>query len=175
MDWVAERLKVPGFHKSAIRFTQDMIQRLKLSKKLSVMRSPEPSADLAWKYAQGRTSWIFYSEYSILTLNGAYFEKGYDAMFGIVDRSYFESRLRAHLERTDSEDDREWYALRNVIYASGCRIELSEQSNFMRASTESWPWFENALSVYTDLIFFPTTLLAVQALAVMVGLVSHDK
>lgn len=53
MHWVAERVKSLGFQKSATRFTRDMTRRLKLTKKLSTQRAPDPDEEMAFKYARG--------------------------------------------------------------------------------------------------------------------------
>jgi hypothetical protein len=98
----------------------------------------------------------------------AYFELAPDAAFGIVHRPWFESRLRAHLEGRITEDDPSWYALQNTIYAYGCRLELSKRMGFRDAYQASWGWFENALSAHTEILYFQTSLIGVQALAVMV-------
>ena len=103
----------------------------------------------------------------------AFFDKGYEASFGIVQRAWFETRLRAHFHHAKSDEDAAWYALRNIIYASGCRIELSAQSTFSWASQMSWAYFENALSVHTDVVFLPSSTLGVQALVLMVCTFLH--
>lgn len=91
-----------------------------------------------------------------------------------MDRPAFESRLRSYLEqKTTSPDDPAWYALRHTVYASGCRITLSKLSSstpFAEAQERAWQFFENALSVHTELLYCTTGLLAVQALAAMVRL-----
>lgn len=66
------------------------------------------------------------------------------------------------------DDEPAWYALRNIIYATGSRIHLSKTSTFRAASQVSWEWFENALSVHTEILYFKTSLLGVQALTLMV-------
>lgn len=66
------------------------------------------------------------------------------------------------------DEDPAWYALRNAIYAAGCRLELSKRGNFREAYQTAWNFFENALAVHTELLYFHTSLLAVQALTVMV-------
>lgn len=40
---------------------------------------------------------------------------------------------------------------------------------FSEAQAQAWLYFENALSVHTDLLYTPTGLSAVQALALMVN------
>ena len=88
-------------------------------------------------------------------------------------RPEFESRMRAYFERgASSDDDPAWYALRNTVYASGCRTCLSKShsTTFIEAQAEAWRYFENALSVHTELLYTPTGISAVRALAAMVRL-----
>jgi hypothetical protein len=92
---------------------------------------------------------------------------------GIVCRTSFEARLRIHYQQGSmplAESDPAWYALRNAIFATGCRSNLAKEpsSGFLVAHRLSWKYFQNALSVYTELQFARTGLMAVQALAVMV-------
>ena len=56
------------------------------------------------------------------------------------------------------------------MYASGCRVILAKQTSmtFSEAQAQAWQYFENALSVHTELLYTPTGLPAVQALAIMV-------
>lgn len=104
----------------------------------------------------------------------AYFEHSYDAVFGLMHRPAFEARLSAHLEQQKQQpvqrEDPAWYALRNVVYAAGCRCLLARDrcTPFATAQAEAWGFFANALSVLTDLLFKPSGLLTVQALALMV-------
>ena len=74
------------------------------------------------------------------------------------------------------EDDASWFALRNTVYASGCRIVLSKQASvtFSEAQSQAWLYFENALSVHTELLYTPTGLTAVQALALMVSILANS-
>jgi hypothetical protein len=109
----------------------------------------------------------------------AYFENSFDALLGVVDRSTFETRLRSFFNHKPTlQDDPAWYALRHTVYASGCRIALSKQSPlapFAEAQERAWQFFENALSVHTELLYCATSLVAVQALTAMVRLLSSLK
>lgn len=67
-----------------------------------------------------------------------------------------------------TEEEPAWYALRNAIYASGCRLQLAKRRTFREVYRTAWGYFENALSVHTELLYFRSSLLAVQALTVMV-------
>ena len=75
-----------------------------------------------------------------------------------------------HFENGDLHDDPSWYALRNAVYATGCRTLLAKEnsSSWTEVQQKSWPYFENALSVYVELLYTPTGLTAVRALAAMV-------
>jgi hypothetical protein len=59
--------------------------------------------------------------------------------------------------------------LRKTVYASGCRIYLSKNSlmSFTDIQNEAWGYFQNAMSVLTELLFTPSGLLAVRALVAM--------
>ncbi len=102
----------------------------------------------------------------------AYFEDSFEAFYGVVYRTEFEARLAEHFESGGAQDDPSWYALRNVVYATGCRTFLAQQKSmpWKEAQDRSWPYFENALSVYVELLYTPTGLFAVRALAAMVVL-----
>ncbi|KEF57046.1 uncharacterized protein A1O9_07236 [Exophiala aquamarina CBS 119918] len=98
-----------------------------------------------------------------------YFEDSFEAFYGVVYRPEFETRLVQHFERGTSDDDASWYALRNVVYATGCRTFLAKQNllSWAEIQRRSWPFFENSLSVYVELLYTPTGLSAVRALAAM--------
>ncbi|KAM5346085.1 hypothetical protein ACJ41O_009090 [Fusarium nematophilum] len=112
-------------------------------------RTTEPSHEVAWKYVS------------------AYFERAREAAFELVDRASFESRLRSHLKGDVKNEDPAWYALRNAIYATGCRIELSKTGNFRYAFQTAWTFFSNCLSVHLELLYFRTSMMAIQALTIM--------
>lgn len=103
----------------------------------------------------------------------AYFEHSYDAVFGVVHRPTFESRLRAHfrLGNASRVDDPSWYALRNIVYAAGCRSLLAKDSNlsFVEAAAKSRQYFQTALSVFNAIIFGRSGFTAIQALLLMVS------
>jgi hypothetical protein len=109
---------------------------------------------------------------TVLTpLSTAYFEECHYAIFGVAHRPASETRLRAQFAHpSEFQDDPSWFALRNALYASGCRVVLSKDpmKTFNEAQTESWKYFENSLSVHTELICTPTGLTVVQALVLMV-------
>lgn len=149
---------MPDFAQIARRLTSDVSRALKMAAPLPSAREPEPEESVACDYAR------------------AYFDEDCDAFYGIVHRQAFETQLRAHFKRdglSDTEYDPGWYALRNTVYAAGSRIlavkhsTINSRESFITST--SWKYFLNALSVYTDLSYFRTSLSAVQALAMMVG------
>lgn len=85
-------------------------------------------------------------------------------------RPAFEERLRRHLEG-DIPDDPSWYAMRSTVYASGCMALLSKDPSvaFGDVHRTAWRYFENAISVHTELLITPTGLSGVQALTLMVS------
>jgi hypothetical protein len=78
--------------------------------------------------------------------------------------------LAAHLAGTIDDPGPTWHALRNVVFASGCRIEMCRSRSFQEAAKHAWGYFENALSVYARLLFFKTSITGVQVLTLMVRL-----
>lgn len=124
---------------------------------IGLVRAVEPDRETAFRYSQ------------------TYFERTPEAFFDVVDRVSFQTRLRAQFEnsvQSANEDDAAWYALRNIVYAFGCRYELgkaSYSSTFIEAQRGGWAYFENAMSRHTELTFCRSGIMAVQALAVMVS------
>lgn len=102
-----------------------------------------------------------------------YFEECHYAAFGVVHRPTFEARLRSQFAQDDDfEDNLSWFALRNTAYASGCRVMLAKHASmtFSGAQAQVWQYFENDLSVHTELLYTPTGVSAVQALALMASI-----
>lgn len=98
----------------------------------------------------------------------AYFDEALDAALGAVHRPWFEAQLKAHFSGAINDTDPAWYALRNAVYASGCRIDASKYKSCQEANQLAWGWFENALSVHTEILYFRTSIVGVQALTLMV-------
>lgn len=89
---------------------------------------------------------------------------------GLVQRGSFESRWKN--ASTAASSDLGWYALRNAVYAIGSRIDLatdSSPSSYEAARDTSWAYFENALSVHTELLYMKSDSTVVEALVLMVG------
>ena len=156
VDWVAERTGSSEFSHIARTFSRATTRPLKLDQKINPERAPEPDRETARRYVK------------------VFFEKTFDATSDIVNRITFEARLKAHFDNGighGQEDDHAWYALRNVIYAHGCRFELAQGGysyHFTEAQAAGWQFFENALSKYLELCFCRSGLMAVQALLCMV-------
>jgi hypothetical protein len=106
----------------------------------------------------------------------AYFDYSFETIFSVVDRPTFEAHLTAHFQAGGTlDDDPAWYALRNMVYALGCRIVLSRgkhRQSFAEAQACVLRYFENALSVQVDLMYTQTDISAVQSLLVMVRLLT---
>ncbi|OQV00980.1 Fungal specific transcription factor domain-containing protein isoform 3 [Cladophialophora immunda] len=150
LKWVAERSGTNALAECAKDLTLSWSQRLKFAGLQHRDDSPEPDAQTAWLYTK------------------AYFEDSLEALYGVVYRPEFEARLHDHLNSRGINCPT-WHALRNVVYATGCRTYLAKQksSNWSDAQRQSWVYFENALSVYVDLLYTPSGLTAVRALAAM--------
>ncbi|KAK5095932.1 hypothetical protein LTS08_007813 [Lithohypha guttulata] len=146
IEWVETRTGRSGFRRLAQSFTADITRRLILSSGISTKRVPDLDQDTAWKYTS------------------AYFQHALDASMGVVHQTTFESQLNAYLDGVSNDLDTAWHALRNAIYASGCRIYLSETRSFYEANRVAWTYFENALALYTETLLFKTSLTSVQAL-----------
>ncbi|OAG35273.1 hypothetical protein AYO21_10544 [Fonsecaea monophora] len=155
VDWVSHHIGAPDFRTLALRLTADVMRSEKLERAVQSERTPEPDFQTAWKWTT------------------AFFDQGLDAIFGCIHRQAFEQKLRAQFESklpSGPAQDAAWYALRNTVYAAGCRITLSEgayPSAFFEARTQAWRYFENALSVHTDLIYGRSGITAIQALLSM--------
>ncbi|KAI5460730.1 fungal-specific transcription factor domain-containing protein [Mariannaea sp. PMI_226] len=150
--WVSVKAKSSGFGDVARDLTADWTKHLSFSQCPIQKAGPEPDFDEAWQYAT------------------AYFEHCHDSVFGVVYRPQFENHLRRHYHGSGTQDDdAALYAMRNAVYAVGCRAgaAMNAAEDVMEVRRKSLQYFFNALSVYTNLIFMPTGLSAVQALIVM--------
>jgi hypothetical protein len=150
--WISEQTRDPSFADVASAFVIDVTGRLKMGADISTSRAPEPDAETARLYTK------------------AYFENALDAAMGVVHRPWFEQQLEAHLSGNPNEASPTWHALRNVIYAAGCRIVLAKAKTctFEETSRRAWLYFENALAVYARLLFYKTSVTGVQVLTLMV-------
>ncbi|KAK5051556.1 hypothetical protein LTR84_003208 [Exophiala bonariae] len=151
LRWVAERTGTDDLAHSAKGLLLSWSQRLKFNWTKDRTIAPEPDYHTALAYTN------------------AYFEDSFEAYYGAVYRPEFETRLTQHFREATLDDDPSWYALRNIVYATGCRTLLSKQGiiSWQEIQHRSWPFFENALSVYVELLFTPTGLMAIRALVAM--------
>ncbi|KIV79464.1 hypothetical protein PV11_07026 [Exophiala sideris] len=147
--WVASKTGSSTFSQSARKFTSYITSRLKIERMLSKEQKPEPDQETAWRFTS------------------AFFEEALESALGIVHRPWFEMQLKSYFTGAINDADPAWYALRNVVYAFGCRIQLAKCSSFRDATQSAWVWFENALSVHTEVLYFRTSIVGVQALTLM--------
>ena len=152
--WVCGRTGDTDFARMASKFSSDVSRRLKLERSILREGGSEPPQSVAWSYCK------------------AFFSDASGFSFKVVHQPSFEARLAAHFKdgNPKDRDDPSWYALRNVVYATGCRSLRAKQlsADFHTTHRQSWQYFCNALSVYTDLLFHRTGLSSVQALTLMV-------
>ncbi|OAA35449.1 hypothetical protein BBO_08673 [Beauveria brongniartii RCEF 3172] len=148
VKWINSRLECPQLGGISSQLIAGVACKLKLNGKLSAPMAADPVPDRAWEYAK------------------TYFDEAAEQSFGIVDRLWFEARLRKHLDGMAS-DDTGWFALRNAVWALGARLSIPKTSTYSQALSKSWVFFEKALSVHTEIILFSSSLPAVQALALM--------
>ncbi|KAF2491273.1 hypothetical protein BU16DRAFT_564980 [Lophium mytilinum] len=152
--WVSQKIGIPDFNNSASSLTNVISRGLKMQQ-MNKHQRPEPDRETAWSYTK------------------AYFEHTVEADIGSINRRTFEARLQVYMDRSemsDPDEDPAWYALRNIVYAFGCRFLLCQKISrdaWAEAQNESWRFFENALLVHTELVYFPSSSSAVQALLVM--------
>lgn len=151
--WIREKTGCVDFAETAQRLATTWNRSWRLNYPYSTPDSDEPDFETAWAYSR------------------AFFDHCFEAILGIVHRPDFEARLRKHLEQgpNASTKDVAWCALRNTIYASGCRQLLlkSRAMPYAEAQAYSFRYFDKALRVHTDLVFGPPTLDAVRANAAM--------
>ncbi|KAK5044365.1 hypothetical protein LTR84_011315 [Exophiala bonariae] len=154
VEWTCDKTGVTDFAAMAREIAFDISRHLKVEPGLFHRQEPEPEQDRAWQYVN------------------VYFEECRDVVLGIVCRPVFESRLRKHFKNGSMgllEQDCSWYALRNAVYATGCRKLLSREQPgpFFVGEGHGWEYLKNALSVHTELLYSRSNSMAVQALAIM--------
>jgi hypothetical protein len=174
VKWVCKQTGSTDFAESASAFVCDVSRHLKMDSDLSASRMPEPDAETAWRYTKSTSchnTWsISLSPLPVADHSLAYFDASLEGSLGILHRPWFEQQLAAHLAGLICDPDPTWHALRNVVFATGCRIEMCKSSSFHEAAKQAWGYFENALSVYARLLFFKTSIIGVQVLTLMVSI-----
>jgi hypothetical protein len=173
--WVYERTGAKDFAESAQRLILAWARRLKVPRGASRERCVELDVERAWKYTNGLSCLLLINSAMKIVdeerEKTAYFERSHDRIFGVVYRPDFEARLRRHFQNgCPIDENAAWYALRNAVYAEGCRSAGSKESgqDFSQVQAEAARYFENAVSVLTELLFTPSGLMVVQAVVVMV-------
>jgi hypothetical protein len=130
----------------------------------------EPTPDFAWKYSRGTSLPSLTVETNSLS-DIAYFERSIDSRFDVLSQQEFEQQLQTHLEGMCDNTHPTWYAIRNTVFASGCRLFHSQQhsANFTAVQVEAWGYFANALSVHSELLLQGPSSKAIRALLIMVS------
>jgi hypothetical protein len=101
----------------------------------------------------------------------AFYKNCWEADLGIIDRIDFETLLKAHYTNRPLQDKSSWTALRNMVFACGYRSILAKDPaiSFVMTQAKAGRFFNNALSVFTRLLFHPpSSLMAVRAITLMV-------
>ncbi|KXH45058.1 hypothetical protein CSIM01_01187 [Colletotrichum simmondsii] len=98
----------------------------------------------------------------------AYFTQ-VQVVFPILDRDTFHAQLAEMGDGSDVVQRPSWLALLNVVVASGLRASLSDETSeaFRTSVSETWGYFQSALSFESQIVHGATDLLAVQAVALM--------
>jgi hypothetical protein len=101
----------------------------------------------------------------------AFYENCWEADLGILERTDLEAHLQAHFDNRVSRKDPAWFALRHIVFAAGYRSILATRPaiSYAVAQAKAGYYFNNALSMLTRLILPPSSLMAVRALTLMVG------
>ncbi|ETS87776.1 hypothetical protein PFICI_01604 [Pestalotiopsis fici W106-1] len=153
VEWVSQQSGMSDFLVSVRQLSTAINREKRLDKLIDPVRAPDPDLDTALRWTN------------------AYFDHCLDPIFEYVNRSDFEARLRNHFTHGEGPSrNNGWYAMRNTIYASGCRYVICEARSpeaFSESRTQSWKYLENALSVHTELLYGPTSLDSIQALLLM--------
>jgi hypothetical protein len=99
-----------------------------------------------------------------------FYQNCWESSMGILDRAGLEAHLQILFQGDDATDDPAWYALRNVVFAGACRSLLLKSNvvSYETAQSRANRYFENALSVLTDILLSPSSLTAIRALVLMV-------
>ena len=176
-NWIQKMTGNREFASVAKRFSQDFVQRTAFDDNLSKAADPpkttEPTASL---YIDGKR---FVSFEPIIrrsnTSSTAFYQNCWEADLGIIDRTDVEAQVKAYYQKNESKDDPALFALSNIVFAAGYRSLLAKDptESFSTAQTKAGRYFKNALSVFTRLLFPPSSLTAVRALTLMVGVQFH--
>ncbi|KAJ9608967.1 hypothetical protein H2200_006738 [Cladophialophora chaetospira] len=150
-EWIQSKTGDRGFVAIAKRFTKDLVTKSSEEKRaLSGTAPVEIDEALAREYVN------------------AFYQNCWEADIGIIDRDEIEAKLESHYRSRLPKDEEAWFALRNIVFAGGCRSVLAkDHTSCVAAQAEANRFFQMALSVLTSLLLPPTSLMAVQALTLM--------
>ncbi|KEF53908.1 uncharacterized protein A1O9_10310 [Exophiala aquamarina CBS 119918] len=170
VEWISRRTGSGEFVSSAHKFATEVSRTLKLSLPQSSKRVPEPDNAAAERWTTGQFPCYITYHPVFCGVEGfqAFFEDSFEHKLGLVQRQKFETKRQSH--QSTALSDPGWYALRNAVYAIGSRLSLatdSHPSSYVVARDTSWAYFENALSVHTELLYMRTNSTAVEALLLM--------
>lgn len=110
----------------------------------------------------------------------AYFGSLHDSPFCVIDRADTEEYFVRHYDRESQiGEPPALYAIRNLVLALGARALFSKSLDYAEVAARSFPFFENALSVFAQIALFRKDIQSAQALIMMVGIIlpslsSHD-
>ncbi|KAH7133890.1 fungal-specific transcription factor domain-containing protein [Dactylonectria macrodidyma] len=150
IGWIASKIGHSNFTNCAKTLMSSIRHRLRLNKRISKERIDDPDPNTAWKYSR------------------AYFEDSAISTFYLINRQSFEARLIWHFENpSTSQDDSVWFAVRNIVFATGCRALMAKSHSWTESQSQSWKYFENALHVETDLIHGEYGFAAIRVLLAM--------
>lgn len=175
VEWIASRIGASDYATCATSLASMISRKLRLHEPLSQKRVPDPPENTAWLYTKGESTGIFVCVSLILIVDRiAYFKESIEATYYTIDATAFEKRLRQHYTGSHTTGDSGWYALRNMVFASGCRIEEFKNCSWTEAQSRARVYFDNALSVEADLLHHTPRLVAIQALIAMVCLLNDS-
>ncbi|KAK5047211.1 hypothetical protein LTR84_006733 [Exophiala bonariae] len=151
LAWVQQAHGTGDFATIAGDLTAAWAKQLRLERNEPTIRSAEPEQRLALEYVD------------------AYFKRSVDSLFEAIHQLDFQQQLRSHFENPNPNEDPVSYAIRNTVYASGCRLHSSANyaASFDAIQKEAWGYFSNALSVHSELLLRSPSIGAVRALLAM--------
>ncbi|KAF4331794.1 Type I inositol 1 4 5-trisphosphate 5-phosphatase 2 [Fusarium beomiforme] len=142
--WISQRLGSSTAIQTSIRRLALQINKdLKFRGRFSKERTPDPPQATA-------REWV--------TDPPAFFEESLEHSMGLVQRPWFEARFEAHLANgARDSSDFAWSMTRD-----------GTPKSFVSSRERSWSFFENAMSVHTELLYTHTDSTAIEALLLMV-------
>lgn len=159
VEWVAKQYGKSDFSHVSQTMGREISDKLRLNRFFGSGRVPPPDEETAWCYS------------------ALFFEQCPVAEFGLIDRADFDTLLQAHYYNISEKpsvgsEAVDCYAIVHTILAFGARIRdgcTEKKSTFVESSQSASRYYENALSALPDLLCCKTSLIAVQALILMVS------